>query len=91
MGQRLCTRLDLLTPSVEKHVEARQHSTMLRRTAHRGLRQFNAGDTVLVRNYGMYKAFCYSYPDCIGCKIMGKIQMLQHTSSFLILKLLPVT
>ena len=52
MGRRLRTHLDLLTPSVEKHVEARQYSTMLSRTAHRGLRQFNAGDTVLARNYG---------------------------------------
>ena len=52
MGRRLSTRLDLLTPSVEKHFEARQYSTMLSCTAHRGLRQFNAGDTVLARNYG---------------------------------------
>lgn len=52
MGRRLRTRLDLLIPSVEKHVEARQYSTMVSRTAKRGLRQFNAGDTVLARNYG---------------------------------------
>ena len=52
MGRRLRTRLDLLTPSVEKHVESRQYSTMVSRTAKRGLRQFNAGDTVLARNYG---------------------------------------
>lgn len=52
MGRRLRTRLDLLIPSVEKHVEARQYSTMVSRTANRGLRQFNAGDTVLARNYG---------------------------------------
>ena len=52
MGRRLRTRLDLLTPSVEKHVEARQYQTMISRTAKRGLRQFNAGDPVLARNYG---------------------------------------
>ena len=52
MGRRLCTRLDLLTPSVEKHVEAHQYTTMISRTAKRGLRQFNAGDPVLARNYG---------------------------------------
>ena len=52
MGRRLRTHLDFLRPSVEKHVEARQYSTMLSRTAHRGLRQFNVGDPVLARNYG---------------------------------------
>ena len=52
MGRRLRTRLDLLTPSVEKHVEARQYTTMISRTAKRGLRHFNAGDPVLARNYG---------------------------------------
>ena len=52
MGRRLRTRLDLLIPSVEKHVEARQYSSMVNRTAKRGLRQFHAGDTVLARNYG---------------------------------------
>lgn len=52
MGRRLRNRLDLLTPSVEKHVEARQYSTMLSRTAHRGFRKFNAGDSVLARNFG---------------------------------------
>ncbi|KAL9976746.1 hypothetical protein ACROYT_G014075 [Oculina patagonica] len=36
----------------EKHVEARQYSTMVSPTAHRGLRQFHAGDPVLARNYG---------------------------------------
>jgi len=40
MGRRLRTRLGLLTPSVEKHVESRQYSTMVSRTAKRGLRQF---------------------------------------------------
>ena len=52
MGRRLRTRLDLRIPSVEKHVEARQYSTMVGPTAHRGLRQFHAGDPVLARNYG---------------------------------------
>ena len=52
MGRRLRTRRDLLIPSVEKHVEARQYSTMVSPTAHRGLRQFLAGDPVLARNYG---------------------------------------
>ena len=52
MGRRLRTRLDLLIPSVEKHVEAHQDSSMLNCIAKRGLRQFHAGDTVLARNYG---------------------------------------
>ena len=52
VGRRLRTRLDLLIPSVEKHVEARQYSSMVNRTTKRGLRQFHAGDTVLARNYG---------------------------------------
>ena len=52
MGRRLRNRLDLLTPSLETHVEARQYSTMVSRTAHRGLRKFNAGDSVLARNFG---------------------------------------
>ena len=51
MSRRLHTRLDLLIPSVERHVEARQYSTMVSLTAHRGLRQFHAGDPVLARNY----------------------------------------
>ena len=52
MGRRLRTRLGLLKPSLEKHVEAKQFSSMVRRTAERGLRQFFEGDTVLARNYG---------------------------------------
>ena len=52
MGQRLRTRLDLLIPSVEKHVETRQYNSMVNRIAKRGLRQFHAGDEVLARNYG---------------------------------------
>ena len=51
MGRRLLNRLDLLTPSLGTHVEARQYSTMVSRTAHRGLRKFNAGDSVLARNF----------------------------------------
>ena len=35
MGRRLHTRLDLLTPSVEKHVQARQYTTMISCTAKR--------------------------------------------------------
>lgn len=52
MGRRLRIRLDLLIPSVENHVEVRQYSPMVNRTAKRGLRQFHAGDAVLARNYG---------------------------------------
>ena len=52
MERRLRTRLDLLIPSVEKHVEARQYSSIVNRTAKRGMRQFQAGDAVLARNYG---------------------------------------
>ena len=52
MGRRLRNRLDLLTPSLETHVEARQYSTMVSRTAHRGFCKFNAGDSVLTRNFG---------------------------------------
>ena len=52
MGRRLRNRLDLLTPSLETSVEARQYSTMVSRTAHRGLRKFNAGDSVLAQNFG---------------------------------------
>ena len=52
MGRRLRTRLDLLTPSVEKYVEGLQYSTMFRRTAHCGFFQFNVGDPVLARSYG---------------------------------------
>ena len=52
MGRRLRTRLGLLKPSVEKHVEERQFSSMVRRTATRGFRQFCEGDRVLTRNYG---------------------------------------
>jgi len=52
MRRRLCADLDLLIPSVEKHVDARQYSSMVNRTAKRGLRQFHAVDTVLARNYG---------------------------------------
>ena len=51
MGRRLCTRQDFLTPSVEKHDEARQYSSMVNCTAKRGLRQFYAGDPVSARNY----------------------------------------
>ena len=51
MGRRLHTCLDLLIPSVEKHVETRQYNSMVNRTSKRGLRQFLAGDAVLARNY----------------------------------------
>jgi len=46
MGRRLRTRLGLLIPSVEKHVEGRQYRSMVNRTAKRGLRQFHPGDAV---------------------------------------------
>ena len=49
MGRRLCTRLELLIPSVEKHVEARQYSSMVNPTAKRGLHHFRAGDAVLAQ------------------------------------------
>ena len=52
MGRRLHSRLDLLIPSVEKHAEARQYSSMVNRTAKRGLRHFHASDKILARNYG---------------------------------------
>ena len=52
MGRRLRNRLDLLTPSLEAHVEVRQYSTMVIRTAHKGFRKFNAGDSVLARIFG---------------------------------------
>ena len=52
MGWRLRTRLDLLIHSVEKHVEARQCSSMVNCTAKRGLHQFHGEDTVLACNYG---------------------------------------
>ena len=52
MGRRLRTRLGLLIPSVEKHVEARQYISMVNRTAKRGLRHFHGGDAVLARIYG---------------------------------------
>ena len=32
MRRRLCADLDLLIPSVEKHVDARQYSSMVNRT-----------------------------------------------------------
>ena len=51
MDRRLLNRLDLLAPSIDKHVKARQYSTLLSRTAHRRLRQYNAGDPFLARNY----------------------------------------
>jgi len=52
MRRRVRTRLDLLIPSVENHVEVRQYGSMVNRTAKGGLRQFHAGDAVLARNYG---------------------------------------
>lgn len=52
MGRRLRSLLDLLIPSVENHVEARQYSSMVNHTAKRGLRQLHAGNAVFTRNYG---------------------------------------
>ena len=51
IGRRLRNRLDLLTPSVEKYVEACQYITMLSRNAHRGFRTFSAGDSVMATNF----------------------------------------
>ena len=51
MKRKLRTRLDLLKPSVQRHVENKQNSSA-ERTASRHLRQFQKGDTVMVRNYG---------------------------------------
>lgn len=52
MGRRPSTCLDLLIPSIEKHVEARRYTSKVNRTTKRGLRQFSAGNPVLARNYG---------------------------------------
>ena len=49
--RKLRTRLDLLKPSVRRHVENKQNSSA-ERSACRTLRQFQKGDTVMVRNYG---------------------------------------
>ena len=51
MKRKLRTRLDLLKPSVQRHVENKQNS-VAERTANRHLRQFQKGDSVMVRNYG---------------------------------------
>ena len=51
MKRKLRTRLDLLKPSVWRHVENKQNSSV-ERSASRSLRQFQKGDTVMVRNYG---------------------------------------
>ena len=50
MGRRLRTPLDLLTPSVHKHVEAKQQ-VRVERTRDRKLRNLQVGDQVMVRNY----------------------------------------
>ena len=50
-GRKLRTCLDLMMPSVEKHVEKGQQRTM-DSTASRGCREFNIGDRVQARNYG---------------------------------------
>ena len=50
MGRRLRTRLDLLTPSVHKHVEAKQQA-VVERTSDRQLRNLQVGDQVMARNY----------------------------------------
>ena len=52
IGRRLRNRLDLLTTSAEKYVEARQYITMLSRNTHRGFRTFSAGDSVVATNFG---------------------------------------
>ena len=52
IGRRLRNRLGLPTPSLETYIEACQYSTLVSRTAHTGLRTFNASDSVLARNFG---------------------------------------
>ena len=52
MGRRPSTCLDLLIPSIEKHVEARRYTSKVNRTTKRGLRQLSAGNPVLARNCG---------------------------------------
>ena len=51
MKRKLRTRLDLLKPSVQRHVENKQNS-IVERTPNRHLRHFQEGDSVMVRNYG---------------------------------------
>ena len=50
MGRRLRTHLDLLTPSVHKHVEAKQQA-VVERTSDRQLCNLQVGDQVMTRNY----------------------------------------
>ena len=52
MGRKLRTKIDLMMPSVQAHVEQTQQSTMSR-TANRGCREFIVGDKVQARNYGL--------------------------------------
>ena len=49
-GRRLRPRLDLLTPSVHKHVEAKQQA-VVERTSDRQLRNLQVGDQGMARNY----------------------------------------
>ena len=46
----LRTRLDLILPSVEKHVEKQQYK-VLERNGNRSVRSFTKGQNVFVRNY----------------------------------------
>ena len=50
MGRKLRTRLDLLLPSVEKHVKKQQYK-VLERNGNRNTRSFTKGQNVFVRNY----------------------------------------
>lgn len=75
MGRRLPTRLDLLIPSFEKHVKARQYTSTVNRTAKGGLRQFNAGNPVLARNYGRGEKWVPGVvTEVFGSHYMGEMQ-----------------
>ena len=50
MGRRLRTRLDLLAPSVHKHVETKQQA-VVERTSDRQLCNLQVEDQVMARNY----------------------------------------
>ncbi|XP_020909051.1 uncharacterized protein K02A2.6 [Exaiptasia diaphana] len=50
MKRRLRTHLDLLSPSLRKHVEHKKSYTV-DRTSQKSLRKFHVGDSVMTRNY----------------------------------------
>ncbi|KXJ07186.1 Uncharacterized protein K02A2.6, partial [Exaiptasia diaphana] len=51
MKRKFRTMLDLLKPSLQRHVQEKQN-TIAERTANRQLRKFQEGEAVMVRNYG---------------------------------------